>query len=327
MDINNSVDEVSKFPKYVELQTTSVCNSYCSICPYGIVESKFEKQKMSDELINKILDECEQHRDEIENIVPYVNNEPFLDTRMVDILRNIKRRGLKVELSTNGSCLSEEVSRAIVDENLIDDFRISFFAADRENYNILMPRLNYDQVVKNIRYFSDYNHSKGNPVHVNIIMILVENLDMQENIDKVESMFNIKVRPFGYLDRAGTNKDKNKLLEAEELSVSKLVGCSTRRPNEWLSILANGDIYLCTQDWNREYRIDSVAEKSIEEVWNSEGYNFFRDMIFGRKPYPKNFICTKCKIAIYKSESENKNKLNFSGDKYVDKEGNKNVKF
>lgn len=327
MDINNDIDKVSSFPKYVELQTTSKCNSYCSICPYGLVEGKFEHQKMSDELINKVLDECEKHKDEIENIVPYVNNEPFLDTRMVDILRNIKRRGLKVEISTNGSCLTEEIAKAIVDERLIDDFRISFFAAEKEDYNKLMPRLNYDHVVKNVKFFAEYNKSKGNPVHANMIMILVENLDMQENIDKVEAMFGIKVRPFGYLDRAGTNKNKNKLLAKEEMLESRLVGCSTRRPNEWLSILANGDIYLCTQDWNRENRIESVAEKSIEEVWHSESYNHYRDMIFGRKNYPKDFICTKCKIAIYKSEGEKKNKLNFAGDKYVDREGKKNVKF
>lgn len=327
MDINSNIDLVTEFPRYVELQTTSLCNSYCSICPYGLVEGKFPKQTMSDELINKLLDECEKHKDEIHNIIPYVNNEPFIDKRMVDILRNIKRRGLRVELSTNGSCLTEEIARAIVDERLIDDFRISFFAAEKEDYNKLMPRLNYEHVCKNIRYFSDYNKSKGSPIHANMIMILVENLDMQANIDKVEEMFDIKVRPFGYLDRAGANEKKNKLLDEEELALDKLVGCSTRRPNEWCSILANGDVYLCTQDWHRENKIDSVADKTISEVWNSENYKHYRDIIFGRKEVPENFICKKCKIAIYKKDGEEKNKLNFAGDKYVDKDGKKNVKF
>ena len=324
MDIKNNLDMVSAFPKYVEIQTTSICNSFCSICPYGQVEGKFPKCYMSDELINKILDECEKHKDEIHNIVPYVNNEPFLDKRMVNVLRNIKHRGLNVELSTNGSALTEEIARAIVDEKLIDDFRISFFASRKEDYAKLMPRLNYDMVVKNIKYFAEYNKSKGNPVHTNIIMILVDDLDMQQNIDEAKEMFGIEVRVFGYLDRAGMNKKKNKLLTDEEFKEDRLVGCSTHRPNEWFSILANGDVYLCTQDWNRENKIGNVEKESIESVWNNEKYQWYRDVIFGRIETPEDFICKKCKIAIYSSVSGNK--LNFGGDKYVDKEGVKHVK-
>jgi radical SAM protein with 4Fe4S-binding SPASM domain len=278
---------------------------------------------MSEDLINKVLDECEQHRDEIECVVPYVNNEPFLDKRMIDVLRNIRRRGLKVELSTNASALTEEVARAIVDEDLINDFRISFFASNKEDYSVLMPRLDYDKVVKNIKYFAEYNRQHGNKIHTNIIMILLDYMDMQKNIDDVKELFGIEVRVFGYLDRAGANDKKNELLSEEEMSGGKLVGCSTRRPNEWFSILANGDVYLCTQDWHRENKIGNVANDSIINVWNCEKYKWYRDVIFGKIDTPEDFICKKCKIAIYNDSKANK--LNFAGDKYVDKEGVKHV--
>ena len=229
MDINKDIDLVPDFPKYVEIQTTSICNSFCSICPYGSVEHKFPKLNMEDSLIDKILDECEHHKDEIECVIPYVNNEPFLDKRMVDILRKIKSKGLKVELSTNASALTEEIARAIVDENLIHDFRISFFASKKEDYQKLMPRLNYEHVVKNIKYFADYNRSKGSPIHTNIIMILLDDMDMQRNIDEAKDLFGIEVRVFGYLDRAGANEKKNKLLTEEEFSTDKPFIWSTSR--------------------------------------------------------------------------------------------------
>ncbi|WP_029065336.1 hypothetical protein [Labrenzia sp. DG1229] len=84
--------------------------------------------RMSDELLNRLLAEFKAHNAEITSLEPYLNNEPFLDKRFLSTLRQIRTwfEG-NIEVSTNASLLTPDISRAIVDERLVSDFRFSRF--------------------------------------------------------------------------------------------------------------------------------------------------------------------------------------------------------
>ena len=75
-DLSNST-----FPKIIEIQTMSFCNANCIVCPYRSLN--IEKTRMPDNLLNKLLDEIIVHQNEIERVIPYLNNEPSFDTRMM----------------------------------------------------------------------------------------------------------------------------------------------------------------------------------------------------------------------------------------------------
>ena len=120
-----------KFPKIIEFQINSICNSHCTICPYSSIEKEFGHEQMKDEQIEKLLEEFDEHASEIERIIPYLNNEPFIDSRFINLLRRLKsKKNHTIEVSTNASLLTKEISEIIVNEKLIDDFRISFFAGN-----------------------------------------------------------------------------------------------------------------------------------------------------------------------------------------------------
>jgi hypothetical protein len=79
------------FPAVLSIETYTLCNAACDFCPYPGLERKGER--MSDQLIEKILGDIE----EIENRPPFeINlsrvNEPFLDTRILDLSVEIERR-------------------------------------------------------------------------------------------------------------------------------------------------------------------------------------------------------------------------------------------
>lgn len=114
-----------KFPKIIEFQTQTLCNGRCTICPYEQVKKIIPYFRMSDEKVNLLIKELAEHKEDIERVVPYLNNEPFLDKRCISILRRLKKNHF-IELSTNASLLSKEVAETIVNEKLVDDFRISF---------------------------------------------------------------------------------------------------------------------------------------------------------------------------------------------------------
>lgn len=322
MDFKNAMK--FKFPKIIEFQINSICNSHCTICPYSLIEKKFGHTKMNDEQINKLVEEFDEHAEEIERIIPYLNNEPFIDNRFIDLLRRLKsKKNHEIEVSTNASLLTEEISKTIINEKLINDFRISFFAGNREEYKKIMPNLDFDTCVNNIKNFLKINN---NTIPYQITLILVPWMNMEKNIIQVKKLFpNANIHPFGFLDRAGNLKEKNDLAIDEKKKI-KLIGCNLERPFERMCILASGDVILCSQDWSKEEIQGNVFETSMYEVWNSKRAHDIKNKILGNIETPDDYICKKCKLAVLSNE-EGKKYLNFKGDKYMDANDEKRMEF
>lgn len=316
--------EKQGFPEYVEFQTYSKCNAYCTICPYKNLDDKKTSRKMKDSCIEKIINECDRNKLKIKRIIPYMNNEPTLDKRLLNILRRLKKMGHFVELSTNFSGMNEDLMNKIIEEKLIDDLRISFFGGNKYFYSKLMPQLNFNINYNKIRKFIEINKKFGNPINYKIISVLCPWINMEENIYLLKNIFfESKIHVFGYLDRAGNVKEyKNNTIYFEDKK-QKLCGCELERPFERITILADGNVILCSQDWNEEIIIGNILNNSIEKIWNSDRFEKIRNIIRGIENTNENFICYKCKLA--KLCYDNKRISNFNGDKYMSPKGEKKI--
>lgn len=305
-----------RFPKIVEFQINSICNSHCTICPYSSSEKKFGHVIMEDEQIEKLIKELDEHADKIERVIPYLNNEPFIDKRFVELLRRLKRnKRHMIEVSTNASLLTEEISRMIVSEKLIDDFRISFFAGNEEEYKCLMPNIDFNDSKNNIKNFLKINNGV---IPYQITLILLPWMDMEKNKIQVEKLFpNANIHTFGFLDRAG-NLDRKNILAIKENENVKMAGCNLNRPFERMCIIANGDVILCSQDWAREEIQGNVFETSIYDVWNSRKARDIQNKVLGKIDTSEDYLCKRCKLAILSNVKDGKQYLNFMGDKYMD---------
>jgi len=59
-----------------------------------------------------------------------------------------------------------------------------------------------------------------------------------------------------------------------------------------MSIMADGSVVPCTQDYDCEMVMGNVREQSLKKIWNGEKYRRFRERhITGE--FPKNFKCTQ----------------------------------
>lgn len=122
-----------KFPKVIEIQTQTQCNARCKICPHQSIFPNIHPHSIMDEsVIYNLIDQISEHRNEISKVIPYLNNEPFLDRRMITILKYIKEKELKTEISTNASVLTPYVVNQLLEYDLVDELKISFFSAFEE---------------------------------------------------------------------------------------------------------------------------------------------------------------------------------------------------
>lgn len=110
----------------IEIETVNRCNGKCSFCPVNITEPQRPYAKMSNELINKIIDELRE-LDYSGSISLFSNNEPLLDERIPDLYKIVKQRvpKSKTKMFTNGSLLNVDVFLKIipyVDRLVIDNY-------------------------------------------------------------------------------------------------------------------------------------------------------------------------------------------------------------
>jgi len=98
------------FPTVIQLQTINACNAACTMCPYPLFKRRFTPGRMDDALFEKITDEIAQHS-EVDTFVPMLQNEPFLDRRILERVRAFKAKTggrVAVELVTNGAFLTQD---------------------------------------------------------------------------------------------------------------------------------------------------------------------------------------------------------------------------
>lgn len=277
------------YPKFIEIQFNNACNSNCLICPYKDMHYKY--CKMNDELFNKFISEINENK--LIRIIPYLNNEPFLDKDYVKKLYIIRKKcpDIEMEISTNASLLDENIIKKLVNLNLTE-LRISVFGYSDKLYKKMMPNLNKNKVFENLNIIS--TKFKNSYTTVSIVMIDDGSIDEYEfnSMENLAKKLNFKFERWGFLDRS-----KNVCYKKNNFYSKNICGCEQNRPLERMHILANGDVILCCQDWKHTVILGNINENTITQIWNSQKYNEIRNKIYIKEcDAPE--ICKNCKLAI-----------------------------
>lgn len=281
---------ISTFPKVIEIQFHNKCNSNCLICPYK--DMNYENMIMNEEVFEKFLNQIPN--DNLIRIIPYLNNEPFMDKSYIEKVKAIREKcpNTEIEISTNASLINEKNIQDLKNLN-ITELRISVFGYDDATYKKMMPGLNKEKVFDNLQIISKaFTNSK---TIVSIVMIDDGSID-EEEFEKMEFLakkLNFNFERWGFLDRC-----KNVTYKTNEFYKEIIFGCEQSRPLERMHILANGDVIFCCQDWKHSIVLGNISENSIKEIWNSKKYNELRNALYNRDSETPE-LCKNCKLSLY----------------------------
>ncbi|WP_282185801.1 radical SAM/SPASM domain-containing protein [Streptococcus intermedius] len=279
---------VTRFPKIIEFQTHNRCNANCIICPYSSMSYKSEK--MEDEIFKKIIDECVDKR--ITRLIPYLNNEPFLDKTFIQKLSYIRKKlpQVEIEISTNVSFLNENLIIELSKLN-ITELRLSMFGFTYRMHHIMMPGVDHKKVFENAELIAKY---LGNTeCKVSIVMIDNKKIPESEFVEmkKFAQKNGFDFCRWGFLDRAKNVKKFSNNYYDDTAS-----GCEQRRPIERMHILADGKVIFCCQDWAHENIMGNIGTDTIESIWVSERYNDYRKCLYSATlDAPE--ICKRCVLS------------------------------
>ncbi len=284
------------FPKYLSIQTTSLCNASCVFCPHNEIKDLFPSKIMDMELYRKIIDETSGYGG-VERIILYMNNEPLTDPFLVERINYAKEKvpQAAVHIITNGALLTEEISEKLIGSKL-DWIGISFHGVRRETIEKSM-QIPYEIAMERISKFIDkVKQNKDIKNYLMITFLKHQYLTLEEKEETVSFWKDKGVEQISHFDgpvsRGGNVINLPKVYHKE-----KVIGCNSIWADEMIHIVEDGKVILCCMDWRRDVILGDLNDETIHNVWQGSREQTWT-MISGKRGMPEEFLCRKCEEAV-----------------------------
>lgn len=296
------------FPLVVQIQTQSLCNSACTICPYPAVSKQLNHGVMEEELFRSIANELAS-QPLLAKINFQLQNEPLMDKRIFEFVKYLKSKNAnKICTLTSNGVLLNTFDLTELMESELNSLVISLNAHSEEAYARITGGLDYKRVVENIHCLTSGNSMKNKLTLSFIPMEHIEN-DIQQALQYWNSR-GVKTRMMELISF-------NKYLEFPYHSyyrgseivrywrrvmfqVRKAMGCEI--PFYQMHVLYNGDVIACCLDWKRTTVVGNVRFHSLKEIWNSAEMNRIRRLIIKRR-YSRIDSCRECSQIIHNNSN------------------------
>ncbi len=266
-----SMDEALVFPRFVQLETTRLCNAKCPMC----LIDKWDKSTpfMADDLFEKIAAELVDHAHRIRWVCIQKAGEPLLDKKIAKRIRRLKDGGIKtVTMSTNASALTGKKGRELLDAGL-DELMISFDAVDKETYEKIRVGLNYERVLGNIRTFFRVRDAHRPETRIRVKGVTFHDPDEAKQImlrERWERFWRDIRKPGDRIYMKAAHNWGNQIeWEGVIPEFSPDVYHPCVMPWSTVQITAMGTICLCPHDFDGVFDLGDVVEKPIAEVWRN----------------------------------------------------------
>ena len=309
IDKDSKINDLLRFPRFFEIETVNACNARCPMCTIDDWQRK--TPTMKDSLFNKIVDELREHSDTIQRVSLYRDGEPLLDKKLPKRVQLLKDNGIKqVSIATNVSLLNEKRSIDLL-ESGIDLVIMSIDSLDKNIFESIRARLDFDEVIENAKRFIELRDRISPNTRIWMRMIR-----QKSNIDEWPYYEQYWSKYLNKNDRIYYHNIFNWGGQLDGFSPVK----STYEPNlpcvslwSLFVIFGDGKVPLCNVDYNNKFPLGDVTKSSIEEIWRSSLLNKYRDMHLGHKK-DNISICQNCNVWDEGSESDD-----FLSDKYAEK--------
>ena len=248
--------------KHLWLEVTNRCNSNCVFCGR---QWALPPKDMDFDLFKKIVDQCPTAK-----IVQTQGfGEPLLYPHIVDAVRYATQKGKKVVFYTNGSLLTEKMSRALLKAGL---WRIIFSVEnmDKESYEATRRGLSWDTLIENVTRFQHLRN-----LHHYKTLTTVRMCETKENRNQIQNIRGFwGSRVDVVTSRAEVDIPAPTELRESPYVISRPISCNF--PYNYLCVKSNGDVVMCCRDWFHVYVVANLHETTVKEAYEGENFDKIR---------------------------------------------------
>ena len=279
------VRSLAKVPPEVNIETISICNARCTMCP--IDKLTRPKKAMDMDLFKKIVDECLAAG--VKSIKLHNYGEPLLTPNFDQMLEYIRQRSQEIDIqfATNGSLLSDRWARLLI-QTKVSRIMVTIDGARKETYERIRRGLCYEKVTANVSNLLALKWQMRSKYPE----VVVEMIESEETKNEIPIFINQwqgtadKVAVTAYSTRAGA-------FSGNEFT-TKPRPCF--RLWKQMVITSTGQVAACCTDWDCKMVIGDLRTQSLLEVWQGAAINELRRLhLDGRMAEIP--LCSKCNPA------------------------------
>ncbi len=281
-------NKVGKFPSFLSIEVSSVCNLKCPQCPTGMGYIKNRKNKYLSTLnFKKIIS---QFNGRISNLILYFQGEPFMNNQFIDIIKVAHHHKIYTQTSTNAQLINKKLAEQIVKSGL-NRIIISIDGSKQESYEKYRVGAQIEKCTNAIIYINYYkklynlHHPKietqmlifkHNENEIRDFQLLSKSLKVDKCTLKTAQIYNVN-----------DNKDiipSINRYSRYKLSNGKWVNKTQHKNRCWriwngAVINVDGEMLPCCYDKNSTYSYGNVFENNIAELWNNTKAHEFRQQV------------------------------------------------
>ncbi|MBO68608.1 MAG: hypothetical protein CL398_09890 [Acidiferrobacteraceae bacterium] len=322
--IERQLDQLrSQSPTLFNIETTNYCNMTCVMCPRTTLMTR-ENQWIDPEVFEKVLDQIQPH-DPIdlegfwnfieENYgitfeIPSENSfyfyvvsrcvilhgfgEPMVDKNIVDRIQACTNRNIP----TYFSCVPSNINTRRGDDVMNAGLGVLKFSIDAlDDAGMRAVRGKHSNFEKAYRSILDILELKAKKNYKTMIVPCMIEFAVDSQAREMHEQFLELWK--GHDVFAYVKSQDNRWLYEEDSSMSNnshYLDQYCEYPWTSTTVMADGSVVPCTQDYDCEMALGNVNNESLEDVWNGQKYKDFRSWHVSGD-FPKGFKCVdRCDI-------------------------------
>jgi len=252
----------------INLDLYAYCNAKCKFCAYPKMTRK--RGIMSDEIFHKVIDEVAALGLTM-RILPYFYGEPLMNPKLFEQCEYISEKlpNCRIELSTNGSLLSDEIITKLLQIKTLTFINFSVYGGTKETYEALIG-LDFetlDKIEECISRFREERPDVDLCVGATLDPRFVTNDDFNELAVRFGGI--VHEHPMSFTYQHGSEKDMRTTPNSESCMV----------PECGAVVLWDGRVGLCCFDTNGDLVTGDVTKTTFDEAVNNDLAKKFRGVI------------------------------------------------
>jgi wyosine [tRNA(Phe)-imidazoG37] synthetase (radical SAM superfamily) len=250
------------FPRQIQLETTNICNHSCSFCAYPAMQR--EHGTMDKALFRRVVAEAYQLG--AREIGLFAGAEPLAYKGLEEMVAYCASLGYEYQyISTNGALGSPERFRKLMDAGL-GSIKFSINAGTRESYRRVHGRDDFDKVLANLRFVSEYRRGLGRPFFLGVSFVA-----MDETAAEFEAL---KAQLGDAVDEVIYYEANNQSGQMEGLPLVPFSECAL--PFNKLHVSLEGYVKACCNDYDNLLAIEDVKAAGLMAAWHSPRFQQLR---------------------------------------------------
>ena len=189
--------------------------------------------------------------------------DPLLHPKFDDVLGILKSAGIYgIAVRTNGLALDEVVAGRLIDRE-VDVLNVIIDAWSPELYAKVQGADRYGEVRQNLTRLAELKRERPSVAP----LVVPEMTKSVETRDEMEAFFDGWLRDEGWANLRGYSHYAGQLQDRAVMSMCPPTRFACQQIQHRATILADGSMIACDQDFAGRHPIGHIAEASIEQLW------------------------------------------------------------